>query len=125
MEVPDLSKMEEEIMEFFWSKEGLHSFGEVMKYCNDEKKHGWAQTTVHTYLTRLIQKGSLEIERTGYRKFYRAKKSKSKMLEDEICRKASEFSTDEVKGLLVSLTRQAKLTQKDMEELRHMLYEEQ
>lgn len=118
-----LSEMEHELMEFFWENEGLHSFAEVMKYCNEEKGHNWAQTTIHTYLTRLIQKGVLYTSRTGYRKYYQAQMSKDQMIAEEVCKSAKELSVESVKGLLIALTRQAELTKEDIEALYRILDE--
>lgn len=50
-----LSKMEYNLMKYFWNTNAPVSFSEVEKYCNTELHYGWAQPTLHTYLTRLVE----------------------------------------------------------------------
>ena len=44
------------------------------------KQHGWANTTVKTLLSKLVQKGFLTYKQDGKRYLYRAKYSSMKML---------------------------------------------
>lgn len=62
-----LSKMEYNLMKYFWNTNAPVSFSEVEKYCNTELHYGWAQPTLHTYLTRLVKKGILHSEGKGYK----------------------------------------------------------
>ena len=57
-----LSKMEYNLMKYFWNTNAPVSFSEVEKYCNTKLHYGWAQPTLHTYLTRLVKKGILHSE---------------------------------------------------------------
>ena len=54
-------------MKYFWNTNAPVSFSEVEKYCNTELHYGWAQPTLHTYLTRLVKKGILHSEGKGYK----------------------------------------------------------
>lgn len=40
-----LSKMEYNLMKYFWNTNAPVSFSEVEKYCNTELHYGWAQPT--------------------------------------------------------------------------------
>ena len=51
-----LSEIEYELMQLFWQSDKELFFAEIVRYCNEQKGHDWAQTTIHTYLSRLIQK---------------------------------------------------------------------
>lgn len=62
-----LSKMEYNLMKYFWNTNAPVSFSEVEKYCNTKLHYGWAQPTLHTYLTRLVKKGILHSEGKGYK----------------------------------------------------------
>ena len=55
-----LSKTEYRIMEYFWSTGEKYTFGELMKYFNEEEDKNWKKQTLNTFLSRLIDKGLLE-----------------------------------------------------------------
>ena len=54
-----LSKTEYRIMEYFWSTGGKYTFGELMKYFNEEEDKNWKKQTLSTFLLRLVKKGVL------------------------------------------------------------------
>ena len=45
-----LSKTEYRIMEYFWSTGGKYTFGELMKYFNEEEDKNWKKQTLNTFL---------------------------------------------------------------------------
>lgn len=51
-----LSKMEYDLMKFFWNNKMPVSLAEVLKYCNTELHYDWASSTLSTYLSRLVKK---------------------------------------------------------------------
>ena len=118
-----LSKMEYNLMKYFWNTNAPVSFSEVEKYCNTELHYGWAQPTLHTYLTRLVKKGILHSEGKGYkckRSYY------PELTEQELAHKyATDFVDNTFNGsisdLLVSLTYNTKLSESDIEELKNII----
>ena len=58
-----LSKTEYRIMEYFWSTGGKYTFGELMKYFNEEEDKNWKKQTLNTFISRLIEKGLLKKEK--------------------------------------------------------------
>ena len=116
-----LSKMEYNLMKYFWNTNAPVSFSEVEKYCNTKLHYGWAQPTLHTYLTRLVKKGILHSEGKGYkckRSYY------PELTEQELAHKyATDFVDNTFNGsisdLLVSLTYNTKLSESDIEELKN------
>ena len=58
-----LSKTEYEIMEYFWGMGDKYTFGELMKYFNENLDKNWKKQTLNTFLSRLIEK---EGTKTGY-----------------------------------------------------------
>ena len=85
--------------------------------------YGWAQPTLHTYLTRLVKKGILHSEGKGYkckRSYY------PELTEQELAHKyATDFVDNTFNGsisdLLVSLTYNTKLSESDIEELKNII----
>ena len=118
-----LSKMEYNLMKYFWNNNGPVSFSEVEKYCNTELHYNWAQPTLHTYLTRLTKKGILHSEGKSYkckRSYY------PELTEQELAHKyATDFVDNTFNGsisdLLVSLTYNTKLSESDIEELKNII----
>lgn len=55
-----LSKTEYEIMEYFWEMGDKYTFGELMKYFNENLDKNWKKQTLNTFLSRLIEKGLLK-----------------------------------------------------------------
>lgn len=116
-----LSEIEYEFMQFFWACNKPVSFAEVMHYCNEEKKHSWAQTTVHTYLTRLIQKGVLTSTRKGYKRSYKAQVSEAELSHAYASQFVAEAYDGSIKNLLLSLTYNTKLSREEARELHQIL----
>lgn len=116
-----LSDIEYELMQLFWSSDHPLPFADVLAYCNDTLKRDWAATTLHTYLTRMIQKEVLGSTRKGYKRSYFAKVSESQLS----CNYANDFLKDSfggsLKNLLLTLTSESKLTQDEADELKQIL----
>lgn len=118
-----LSEIEYEFMEFFWELDRDASFAEITAYCNTQRAHGWAATTIHTYLTRLIRKGVLDSSRNGYKRSYRAAVSKEELAHRCARKFVDESFHGSLRNLLVSLTLNAPLSQEDAAELHRILEE--
>lgn len=116
-----LSDTEYILMHFFWSSSYPLSFSEILNYCNNELHLDWAQTTVHTYLTRLIQKGVLTAKRDGYKKFYYATSTEQELSSTFANRFVKEVYGGSLKNFLLSFTGEAKLSKAEVEELKHLL----
>lgn len=59
---PKISSSEWEVMNVVWAKSPLTA-AEV--FAGLPPDHGWAPKTVNTFLTRLAEKGALQVERSG------------------------------------------------------------
>lgn len=116
-----LSDIEYELMQFFWKNNQPLLFAEVLAYCNNTLKYGWAATTLHTYLTRMIQKGVLASTRKGYKRAYYAKISESQLSYHYANHFLSTSFGGSLKNLLLTLTSESKLTQTEVDELKQIL----
>ena len=115
-----LSKMEYELMKFFWNNKYPVSLAEALKYCNTELHYGWSSSTLSTYLARLVKKNILHSEGKGYRC------KRSYYPQEELAHKyATDFVNNTFNGsisnLLVSLTYKTKLSESDIEELKNII----
>jgi len=116
---PNISESEWSVMEVLWDS-SPRSASEVAKAL--KKKTGWAENTVRTLLTRLVEKGALKIDdAAGSPKLY------SPAVKREACVKAESESFLErifqgaAKPLLVHFARNARLTPQEVKELKKLL----
>lgn len=119
-----LSEIEYELMQLFWQSGKELFFAEIVRYCNEQKGHDWAQTTIHTYLSRLIQKNVLTSSRKGYKRSYKAKVSEEE-LSGIWANKFIETSYgNSVTKFLVSFTQKTKLSKEEIDHLHQFLDEQ-
>ena len=103
-----LSKTEYRIMEYFWSTGGKYTFGELMKYFNEEEDKNWKKQTLNTFLSRLIDKGLLERKKEETKAEFKQRKAKA-ILEECYEGKISHF--------IAALTGNNAITKVDEKEL--------
>lgn len=72
-----LSETEHKIMEYFWKTETQYTFGELIKYFNEEEERNWKKQTLNTFLSRLIDKGLLYRKKDGTKAYYGTKLTKN------------------------------------------------
>lgn len=116
-----LSEYELDLMKFIWDSEHPLSFAELMNYCNKKKNYNWAKTTLHTYLTRLIQKGVLSCDKSLHKHLYAPKLTEqelSHLYAEQFVREAYNGS---IKDLLLSFTYNTPLSKEEIAELQTIL----
>lgn len=69
MSLYNLSASEGEIMQYIWDQNRVVTFREVMANTQSQG-HDWKKQTVKTFLTRLIGKGALQMEKKGNKAYY-------------------------------------------------------
>ena len=117
-----LSDIEYELMTFFWNQEKPVPFGEILRFCNEEKGWNWAKTTAHTYVTRLLKKNLLGVNNTkGIRRTYFAKVSQEALAHDSVQEIVNTSYAGSFKNLLLSLVPDKPLSREDAEELHELL----
>ena len=62
-----MSATEFYILQYLWTRETPATFSEIMVHFNEEEKKAWKKQTVNTFLSRLAQKGFLNIDKSGKR----------------------------------------------------------
>lgn len=60
-----MSATEFYILQYLWTRETPATFSEIMVHFNEEEKKAWKKQTVNTFLSRLAQKGFLNIDKSG------------------------------------------------------------
>lgn len=73
-----MSATEYYILNYLWSRETPGTFSEIMNYFNNEANKEWKKQTVNTFLTRLAQKGFLNIDKiVNVRSIFRPLRSRN------------------------------------------------
>jgi BlaI family penicillinase repressor len=119
MNLPNIPESEWSVMEVLWN-DSPQTASEVAKRL--KQSVGWAENTVRTLLTRLVEKEALEIvEKAGSPRLY------APAIQREDCVKAQSESFLErifqgaAKPLLVHFASQARLTPDEVRELKTLL----
>ena len=61
-----MSATEFYILQYLWTRETPATFSEIMVHFNEEEKKAWKKQTVNTFLSRLAQKGFLNIDKSPH-----------------------------------------------------------
>lgn len=119
MSIPSLPESEWSVMEVLWDQapQTASAVAKVLK-----ERNGWAENTVRTLLSRLVEKGILETTETkGTHRLYAPLVKR-----DEFVKAESESFLDRIfqgaaKPLLVHFASNARLTAAEVKELKQLL----
>ena len=112
-----MSATEFYILKYLWSRETPATFSEIMTHFNEEEKKEWKKQTVNTFLSRLAQKGFLNIDKSGKRAIYIPSVSKKKYYEDYAQQIIEDSYEGSLKNFICAFTENHKLTSNEKEEL--------
>ena len=112
-----MSATEFYILKYLQSRETPATFSEIMTHFNEEEKKEWKKQTVNTFLTRLAQKGFLNIDKSGKRAIYIPSVSKKKYYEDYAQQIIEDSYEGSLKNFICAFTENHKLTSNEKEEL--------
>ena len=112
-----MSATEFYILKYLWSRETPATFSEIMTHFNEEEKKEWKKQTVNTFLTRLAQKGFLNIDKSGKRAIYIPSVSRKKYYEDYAQQIIEDSYEGSLKNFVCAFTENHKLTSNEKEEL--------
>ena len=112
-----MSATEFYILKYLWSRETPATFSEIMTHFNEEEKKEWKKQTVNTFLTRLAQKGFLNIDKSGKRAIYIPSVSRKKYYEDYAQQIIEDSYEGSLNNFVCAFTENHKLTSNEKEEL--------
>ena len=117
-----MSATEFYILKCLWSRETPATFSEIMTHFNEEEKKEWKKQTVNTFLTRLAQKGFLNIDKSGKRAIYIPSVSRKKYYEDYAQQIIEDSYEGSLKNFVCAFTENHKLTSNEKEELQTYIH---
>lgn len=112
-----ISDSELELMRIVWAHDGRILFAQIMPELEARKKE-WKVNTVLTFLSRLVDKGMLAVEKQGRRNEYIALTSEADYAAHQTTAFLDRVYEGNVRGLVSALISQNRLTTADLEELK-------
>lgn len=112
-----VSESELEIMRILWQQEGPMMLAPLMEALKAQGRH-WKPNTVLTFLSRLVDKGMLRVEKVGRLNQYAPLITESAYLASLTRSFVMDVYGGDAKGLVATLLAQTQFSGKDLEELR-------
>lgn len=111
------SETEYEFMEFFWDNPGAKTFKELLDYFNNVKCKGWKKQTVSTFLTLLIDKGYLNVDKSKRKYEYSSNCDKEKHISSYLQRMCEDYFDGDLVKFLSAIIGGRKLEADECERL--------
>ena len=112
-----MSATEFYILQYLWTRETPATFAEIMVHFNEVEKKAWKKQTVNTFLSRLSQKGFLNIDKSGKRAIYIPSVSSKKFYENYAKEIVDDSYEGSLKNFICAFTKGYKLTCAEKEDL--------
>ena len=104
-------------MEYFWGMGDKYTFGELMKYFNENLDKNWKKQTLNTFISRLIEKGLLKKEKEGTKTCYQMKITKAQFKQNKARAILKESYDGKISHFIAALTGDDAITDVDEQEL--------
>jgi len=114
-----ISKSEMELMQIIWEHAAPITSGEVLERL--PLGRDWKNTTVLTFLSRLAEKGMVQVEKQGKANVYKALVSEKSYRGKETVSFLEDVHGGSVKSFMASLVDSNELTQQEIDELKDWL----
>ena len=112
-----MSATEFYILQYLWTRETPATFAEIMVHFNEVEKKAWKKQTVNTFLSRLSQKGFLNIDKSGKRAIYIPSVSSKKFYENYAKEIVDDSYEGSLKNFICAFTKGHKSTGAEKEDL--------
>ena len=112
-----MSATEFYILQYLWTRETPATFSEIMVHFNEVDKKEWKKQTVNTFLSRLSQKGFLNVDKGGKRAIYIPAVTADKFYENYAKEIVDDSYQGSIKNFLCAFTAGRKIDDAEKEEL--------
>lgn len=119
---PRISDAEWTVMDVIWGEHPIAAQDVIGKLA---RSTGWSATTIKTLLSRLVEKGALDYERDGRRFLYEPKLTRQQAVARESRTFLDRVFGGEASPLLSHFVKNAKLSAKEISELKRLLAEKE
>ena len=119
----ELTDCEVLVMKVIWHSEEALSIQEITGAVNATYDKDWKVQTVSTFLSKMVKKGYLDMQRKGRYFFYYPLVTEEEYGDREIKKCVELWSKGKIDGLLAAFTRTHKLTEEERKRIGEMLDE--
>lgn len=119
----ELTDCEVLVMKVIWHSEEALSIQEITGAVNATYDKDWKVQTVSTFLSKMVKKGYLDMQRKGRYFFYYPLVTEEEYGDREIKKCVELWSDGKIDGLLAAFTRTHKLTEEERKRIGGMLDE--
>ena len=112
-----MSATEFYILQYLWTRETPATFSEIMVHFNEDDKKEWKKQTVNTFLSRLSQKGFLNIDKSGKRAIYIPAVTEEKFYENYAKEIVDDSYQGSIKNFICAFTAGRKVDDAEKKEL--------
>lgn len=112
-----MSATEFYILQYLWTRETPATFSEIMVHFNETEHKEWKKQTVNTFLSRLSQKGFLNIDKSGKRAIYIPSVTEKKFYEQYAQDIVKDSYQGSLKNFICAFAAEHKLTADEKNEL--------
>ena len=119
----ELTDCEVLVMKVIWHSEEALSIQEITGAVNATYDKDWKVQTVSTFLSKMVKKGYLDMQRKGRYFFYYPLVTEEEYGDREIKKCVELWSNGKIDGLLAAFTRTHKLTEEERKRIGEMLDE--
>jgi predicted transcriptional regulator len=109
------------VMQIIWQTSELIGTGRIVELVCEQKD--WSRSTVQVLLTRLEERGFLEIQKKGRLKYYAPLIKEEEYLEKETKTFLEQFYRNSYKKLIASVVQNQSISDKDMEDILQIIKE--
>lgn len=120
MKIERLSETEAEIMRLFWEQKAPLCVSEVTRLLSH--KHNWKAPTTHVLLMRMVAKGVLSVDKSGYTHKYTPTLTEDEWLVAESTQ-VSERLKRSLPSIVATLIESQQLSEKELDEISKLLAE--
>ncbi len=119
-EIVNIGEAELEIMKILWESETPVNTQQISAAV---KEKDWKRTTISTFLTRLVRKGAVSLEKRGKLYYYAPIVSKKEYQHRQTGNLIRSLFNGSVKDFAVSFFKDEKLSETDIKELKALIAE--
>ena len=112
-----MSATEFYILQYLWTRETPATFSEIMVHFNEVEKKAWKKQTVNTFLSRLSQKGFLNVDKSGKRAIYVPSVTSDKFYENYALEIVNDSFNGSLKNFVCAFTAGHKIDTAEKDEL--------
>lgn len=109
----ELTNCEVLVMKVIWGSDKILSIQDILRSVNTTYDKQWKVQTVSTFLSKMVKKGFLDMQRKGRSFFYYPLVTEDEYGRQEIEKCVELWGEGRIDGLLAAFTREHKLTEEE------------